>query len=138
MAVRIRLRRMGKTNSPSYRVMVADKRSPRDGKFIEQIGYYRPIQKELDIKLDRAEYWLSQGASPSETVERLIKMARAGEWKVQPKEEPQPEEPKVEENKAEEPQPEEPKVEEPQPEEPKVEEPKVEEPKVEEPKAEKE
>ena len=100
MAVRIRLRRMGKKNSPSYRVMVADQRSPRDGKFIEQIGYYRPIEKELDVKLDRAEYWLSQGASPSKTVERLMKMAKAGEWKVKPKEAPKVEVPKAEEPKA--------------------------------------
>lgn len=73
--VRIRLRRTGKTKQPSYRIVVADSRSPRDGKFIEIIGHYNPVQnpKVLKIKGDRARYWLSVGASPSETVTYLFK-----------------------------------------------------------------
>jgi small subunit ribosomal protein S16 len=73
--VMIRLRRTGKTKQPSYRVVVADKRSPRDGKFIEIIGHYNPIRrpKELVIKGDRARYWMSVGAQPTDTVVRLLK-----------------------------------------------------------------
>ena len=71
----IRLRRTGKTKQPSYRLVVADKRSPRDGKFIEIIGHYNPVRqpKELVVKSDRARYWLSVGAQPSDTVTRLLK-----------------------------------------------------------------
>ena len=71
----IRLRRTGKTKQPSYRLVVADKRSPRDGKFIEIIGHYNPIRqpKELVVKNERARYWLGVGAQPSETVVRLLK-----------------------------------------------------------------
>ena len=73
--VAIRLRRTGKTKQPSYRVVIADKRSPRDGKFIEIIGHYNPIRqpKELVIDADRARYWLGVGAQPSEVVVRLLK-----------------------------------------------------------------
>lgn len=73
--VRIRLRRTGKTKQPSYRVVVADARSPRDGKFIEIIGHYNPVQqpKVLNIKADRARYWLGVGAKPSDTVAYLFK-----------------------------------------------------------------
>lgn len=73
--VRIRLRRTGKKKQPSYRLVVADSRSPRDGKFIEIIGHYHPVlqPKELVVKNDRARYWLSVGAQPSETVVRLLK-----------------------------------------------------------------
>jgi len=76
--VRIRLRRTGKTKQPSYRVVVADQRSPRDGKFIEIIGHYNPIQqpKVLEIKGDRARYWLGVGAQPTETVVRLLKQVQ--------------------------------------------------------------
>jgi small subunit ribosomal protein S16 len=76
--VRIRLRRTGKTKQPSYRVVVADQRSPRDGKFIEIIGHYNPIQqpKVLEIKGDRARYWLSVGAQPTETVVHLLKQVQ--------------------------------------------------------------
>lgn len=91
--VRIRLRRTGKTKQPSYRVVVADQRSPRDGKFIEIIGHYNPVQqpKVLEIKGDRARYWLGVGAQPSETVVRLFKQVQVldGEGKVTP----QPEQP---------------------------------------------
>lgn len=73
--VKIRLRRMGKTKQPSYRVVVADSRSPRDGRFIEIIGHYNPIRqpKVLEIKADRARYWISNGAQMSETVVALFK-----------------------------------------------------------------
>lgn len=73
--VAIRLRRTGKTKQPSYRVVVADKRSPRDGKFIEIIGHYNPIRqpKELVIDGERARYWLGVGAQPTDTVVRLLK-----------------------------------------------------------------
>ncbi len=73
--VKIRLRRTGKTKQPNYRVVVADSRSPRDGKFIEIIGHYNPIRqpKVLEVKADRARYWLSVGAQPSDTVSRLLK-----------------------------------------------------------------
>ncbi len=73
--VKMRLRRMGKTKQPSYRVVIADSRSPRDGRFIEIIGHYNPVQqpKVLEIQADRARYWLESGAQPSETVVRLLK-----------------------------------------------------------------
>lgn len=73
--VRIRLRRMGSKHRPAYRVVIADARAPRDGKFIETIGHYNPqLQpKVLVIKQDRARYWLSVGAQPSETVVRLLR-----------------------------------------------------------------
>ena len=76
--VRIRLTRMGAKKRPFYRVVVADARSPRDGRFIEQLGYYNPMTKPktLELKLDRVDYWLGVGASPSETVGRLIENAR--------------------------------------------------------------
>jgi small subunit ribosomal protein S16 len=73
--VRIRLKRGGASNNPCYRVVVADSRNRRDGRFIEEIGYYNPLQKkdELSIDLERARYWLSQGARPSETVAAFLK-----------------------------------------------------------------
>lgn len=73
--VKIRLRRTGKTKQPHYRVVIADSRSPRDGRFIEIIGYYSPTQqpKVLHIKADRARYWLGVGAQPSDTVVYLLK-----------------------------------------------------------------
>ncbi len=78
MAVRIRLKRIGTTNAPAYRIVVADGRSPRDGRFIEEIGAYLPQQREdnVTLALERAEYWLSKGARPSETVASFIKRAR--------------------------------------------------------------
>jgi small subunit ribosomal protein S16 len=71
----IRLRRTGKTKQPSYRLVVADKRSPRDGKFIEIVGHYNPVRqpKELVVKNERVRYWLGVGAQPSDTVVRLLK-----------------------------------------------------------------
>ena len=73
--VRIRLRRTGKKGQASYRVVVADKESPRDGRFIETIGHYNPRTKPptVEIKADRALYWLSQGAQPSNPVARMLK-----------------------------------------------------------------
>lgn len=73
--VKIRLRRMGKKKQPSYRVVVADSRSPRDGRFIETIGFYNPLTEPptVQIKEDRALYWLSQGAQPSDAVAGLLR-----------------------------------------------------------------
>jgi small subunit ribosomal protein S16 len=78
MAVRIRMKRIGTTNTPVYRIVVADNRSPRDGKFIEEIGTYQPLKKgdNFSLKVDRADYWLSKGAQPSDTVRSFIKKAR--------------------------------------------------------------
>lgn len=75
MAVKIRLRRMGAKKAPFYRVVVADSRSPRDGKFIEEIGYYNPITNPAEIKIDaeKAKKWLSTGAQASDTVRALLK-----------------------------------------------------------------
>jgi small subunit ribosomal protein S16 len=75
MAVSIRLRREGAKNSPYYKVVVADRRSPRDGKFIETIGTYDPKKpgQNSSLNLDRVEYWISKGAQPSDTVRSLIK-----------------------------------------------------------------
>jgi len=72
--VRIRLRRTGAKKQPSYRVVVADQRSPRDGRFIENIGHYNPRTEPstVVIKEDRALYWLRQGAQPSDAVRRML------------------------------------------------------------------
>jgi len=71
------MRRVGAKNAPVFRIVVADGRSPRDGKFIELIGTYQPLKKgnNFTIKLDRANYWLSKGAQPSDTVASFIKKA---------------------------------------------------------------
>ncbi|MBO5789487.1 MAG: 30S ribosomal protein S16 [Clostridia bacterium] len=75
MAVRIRLRRMGAKKAPFYRVVVADSRSPRDGRFIEEIGYVNPLTDPADIKIDgeKARKWIAQGAQPSDTVKAYLK-----------------------------------------------------------------
>ena len=81
MSVAIRLRREGSLNNPYYKVIVADQRSPRDGKFIEIIGNYDP-KKEGDnanIDLTRVDYWVKNGAQPSDTVRSIIKKARKKE-----------------------------------------------------------
>ena len=77
MAVRIRLKRMGKKKAPFYRLVVADSRSPRDGKFIEEIGYYNPLTEEPEIKVDveKAKQWLGNGAKPSDTAKFVLKKA---------------------------------------------------------------
>lgn len=79
MAVSIRLRREGAKNRPYYKVVVADSRSPRDGKFIEIIGTYDPkMQGENStLKIDRAEHWIARGAQPSDTVRSLLKKNKA-------------------------------------------------------------
>jgi small subunit ribosomal protein S16 len=79
MAVKIRLKRIGAKNSPVYRIVVADGRSPRDGRFIEEIGTYTPGRKADKVKVDleRAKYWISKGAQPSDTVASFIKRASA-------------------------------------------------------------
>jgi small subunit ribosomal protein S16 len=78
MAVSIRLRREGALNSPYYRIVVADSRGPRDGKFIEHIGNYDPKKAENNTQIDlsRVDYWMGVGAQPSDTVRSLIKNAR--------------------------------------------------------------
>ena len=75
MAVKIRLKRIGSKKNPFYRVVVADERSPRDGKFIEEIGYYNPLTNPADIKInaEKATKWLANGAQPTETVRTLLK-----------------------------------------------------------------
>src|SRR6266581_4262656 len=77
MAVRIRMKRIGAKNAPVFRIVVADSRSPRDGKFIEELGTYQPLKKgdNFTMDLERAKYWLSKGAQPSETVASFIKKA---------------------------------------------------------------
>ncbi len=74
MAVKIRLRRMGAKKAPFYRIIVADSRSPRDGKFIEEVGYYNPMTNPADIKVDaeKVQKWLANGAQPTETVKSIL------------------------------------------------------------------
>ena len=75
MAVKIRLRRMGAKKAPFYRVVVADSRYPRDGRFIEEIGYYNPMKEPADIKIDgeKAQKGIANGAQPTDTVKALLK-----------------------------------------------------------------
>ena len=75
MAVKIRLRRMGMKKNPFYRVVVADSRSPRDGKFIEEIGTYNPMTDPAEFKIDadKAKTWIKNGAQPTDTVKSLLK-----------------------------------------------------------------
>lgn len=77
MAVKMRLRRMGAKKAPFYRIVVADSRSPRDGKFIEEIGYYNPLTNPVEVKVneEKVSEWLSNGAQPTETVKRLLSNA---------------------------------------------------------------
>ena len=126
--VKIRLRRFGKKNTPVYRVVVADKRSPRDGSIIEEIGTYDPLLKRnnFTLKLDRVDYWLGVGAQPSDTVASFIRKARKGpveeadeepvveavEAPAAPEPVPEPEVAVTEEPAAEEPAAEEPAAEE--------------------------
>lgn len=80
MPVRIRLRRMGRKKQPHYRVVVADSLSPRDGRFVENLGYYKPLTQpaRLVLNMERVEHWLGKGAEPSGTVKTLITKARKG------------------------------------------------------------
>ena len=75
MAVKIRLRRMGAKKAPFYRIVVADSRSPRDGRFIEEIGYYNPLTNPAEVKVDadKAQDWIAKGAQPTDTVKALLK-----------------------------------------------------------------
>ena len=79
MAVKIRLKRMGMKKHPFYRIVVADVRSPRDGRFIEEIGYYDPMQQPAEIKVDneKAATWMKNGAQPTDTVRVLLKKSGA-------------------------------------------------------------
>ena len=73
MAVKIRLRRMGAKKAPTYRVIIADSRSPRDGRFIEEIGYFNPRNDEIKIDAEKAKTWIKNGAQPTDTVRALLK-----------------------------------------------------------------
>jgi small subunit ribosomal protein S16 len=72
------MKRIGTTNTPVYRIVVADSRSPRDGKFIEELGTYHPLKKDNNVVLDveRAQYWISKGAQPSDTVSSFLRKAK--------------------------------------------------------------
>lgn len=75
MAVKMRLTRIGKKKNPFYRVVIADARSPRDGRFVEEIGYYNPLTEPAEIKIDaeKAKQWIKNGAQPTDTVKALLK-----------------------------------------------------------------
>ncbi len=77
MAVKIRLRRMGAKKAPFYRIVVADSRYPRDGRFIEELGYYNPLEEPAVVKVDveKAQKWIANGAQPTDTVKVLLKKA---------------------------------------------------------------
>ncbi|MBO7762606.1 MAG: 30S ribosomal protein S16 [Clostridia bacterium] len=79
--VKIRLRRMGAKKAPFYRVVVADERYPRDGRFIEEIGYYNPMTTPAEIKIDaeKAAAWIAKGAQPTDTVKALLKKGASAE-----------------------------------------------------------
>ena len=79
MAVRIRLRRTGARHNPHYRLVAADARSPRDGRFLEILGHYHPVQEEIVVNSERTIHWLSKGAQPSETARSLLK--KTGVWR---------------------------------------------------------
>ena len=114
MSVKLRLKRIGARNTPIYRIVATDSRSPRDGRPIEELGTYNPVQQtepNFDLNLERAEHWLSVGAQPSDTVRSFIRKARRAAAGLPPKEskpkkaaKPDPaEEAKAEETPAEEP-----------------------------------
>ena len=94
MAVSIRLRREGTKNRPYYKVVVADRRSPRDGKFIEIIGAYDPKKPghNSTLNIDRVEYWISKGAQPSDTVRSLIKKNKKATTTAEPAAKAEPKE----------------------------------------------
>jgi small subunit ribosomal protein S16 len=96
MAVSIRLRREGAKNSPYYKVVVADRRSPRDGKFIETIGTYDPKKSghNSTLNIERVEYWISKGAQPSDTVRSLIRQNKKTTTTAEPSSQAGPESPK--------------------------------------------
>jgi small subunit ribosomal protein S16 len=76
MSVKIRLKRMGAKKKPFYRVVVSDSRSPRDGRFIDQVGTYNPKSSDVKIDAEKIDRWLKRGAQPSQTVSNLLKKAR--------------------------------------------------------------
>lgn len=73
MAVKIRLKRLGANKTPFYRIVVADSRYPRNGRFIEEIGYFNPISEELKVNAESAKKWIANGAQPTDTVKALLK-----------------------------------------------------------------
>ena len=77
MSVKIRLKRMGSKKNPFYRVVVADERAPRDGRFIEELGYYNPLTKELKLDNEKAVEWIGKGAQPTDTARALLKKSGA-------------------------------------------------------------
>ena len=83
--VKIRLRRMGAKKSPFYRIIIADSKSPRDGRFIEEIGTYDPLASPslIQVDMERADYWIKNGAQPTDTVRALLKKAGAGKDKTE-------------------------------------------------------
>lgn len=84
MAVRIRMKRLGRKHRPFYRICVMDQKSPRDGKAIEEVGHYDPMVKDKSkrvvVALDRVDHWISVGAQPSEKVAVLLRKVREGNW----------------------------------------------------------
>ena len=84
MAVRIRMKRLGRKHRPFYRICVMDARKPRDGKAIEEVGHYDPMvrdkSKRVVVNLDRVDHWISVGAQPSEKVAVLLRKVREGDW----------------------------------------------------------
>jgi small subunit ribosomal protein S16 len=87
MSVKIRMKRVGTKNAPVFRIVVADGRSPRDGKFIEEIGTYQPLKADainFTLDLERVKYWVGVGAQPSETVASMIKKASKAAAATQP------------------------------------------------------
>ncbi len=81
MAVKIRLTRLGSKKAPFYRIVVADSRFPRDGRFVEEIGYYNPLTEPAEIKVDaeKAKTWIKNGAQPTDTVKSILKKASVTE-----------------------------------------------------------
>ena len=79
MAVKIRLKRMGSKKNPFYRIVVADVKAPRDGSFIEEVGYYNPVAEPVELKMDaeKVSKWIKTGAQPTETVRALLKRINA-------------------------------------------------------------
>jgi small subunit ribosomal protein S16 len=86
MAVKIRMKRVGTKNTPVFRIVVADGRSPRDGRFIEELGTYQPLKKDnnFTLNLERAKYWVGKGAQPSDTVASFIRKATKAAAAVTP------------------------------------------------------
>ncbi len=96
MSVKIRLSRFGRRKAPYYRIVVADERAPRDGRFVESVGHYQPLKAEakLEVNEERALHWLAQGAVPSDTVRSLLRqkgiLKKFHEWRVEQKKQAKP------------------------------------------------